>query len=382
MTNKKILIEGGALAQPRTSGIGNTALNIIRTLAQDDTITENFTIHIIVPFNKARYLERYKFDKSIVVRKLWLPGKVSNLLTKLRAMPYMDVFFGKGVYIFPNYKNWPLFHSKSITYVHDMAHIRHPEFIEPKNLKYLNNHLKEWIDRADRIVTVSTYSQKEIEEYFPESIGKVLTVYNGYDTNLFHPNAYNEAVTKKYNLVRNKYFIFLSNLEPRKNITTLLNAFKIHLKNNPDHQLLLVGGMGWKNEDILQAIAEMNSERINVIYPSMFVPDEDLPSLICGSIGLVHPAHYEGFGISPLQALACGKHVVVGNNSSLPEVVAGAGLYVDVNDPEAVSRGMQEIVNSSDQINVEGLKRAEQFHWENVLSPLKIAIRECAEDIY
>jgi glycosyltransferase involved in cell wall biosynthesis len=145
--------------------------------------------------------------------------------------------------------------------------------------------------------------------------------------------------------------------------------------------LLVVGGMGWKNDEILRKIEVMNEQNIVVVRPKTFVPDEDLPALMCGSIALVHPALYEGFGIAPLQAMACGKPVLVGSNSSIPEVVGDAGEYVDVRDPEMLASAMEKILQNKSQVNIKGIARAKQFTWKQTLVPLKSAIRECSEDI-
>lgn len=130
-------------------------------------------------------------------------------------------------------------------------------------------------------------------------------------------------------------------------------------------QLLMVGGMGWKNEAILAQIAEINQAGERIVLPKQYVPDSELPVLLSSAEVLLHPAHYEGFGISPLQAMACGTQVVVANNSSLPEVVGDVGVYVDAASTDSILDGMIVAYSKRFELNKAGIARAGQFSWDS-----------------
>lgn len=378
---KKIFIEAGALAEPRTSGVGNTVLNIVRTLSEQ----KDFELHLIVAANKIHYLDRYHFGNDIKINKIFIPGKIMNLMTKLSIVPYMDVFFGKGVYIYPNFRNWPLLWSKNITYVHDMTFMRMPEFVEEKNLSYLRRGINKWLQRADTVVAVSRHSEAELNYFFPDTQNKSLTVYNGVDLSLFHPQNIKAGnpVLRKYGLQSDRYVIFLSNLEPRKNVLRLLEGFDVYRKESGDYKtkLLIVGGMGWRNEEVIRKIDEYNASEKIVIRPQEFVSDEELPVLINASLGLIHPALYEGFGLSPLQALACGKYVAVADNSSLPEVIGTHGHFMDAYDIKSITYGFHYLVDRGDKVNASGVEWARKFTWNETLMPLIDAVRRLSNDV-
>lgn len=370
---RKIFIEAASLTEPRTSGVGNTALNIVKFLAKEKRITDKFEVHLLVPFNKTHFLARYNLDPAIKIDKVYIPGKIMNLMTRLKVFPYIDVFFGKGIYIFPNYRNWPLLFSKSITYFHDMTFMRHPEFVEERNRSYLEKNITTWSKRASRIITVSKHSKQEFIHFFPQYKDKTSYVYNGYDDSMFYPNDdIDLSILKKYSLKKGNYFFHLSNIEPRKNISTLLRAYEEYQKRTHDYdtKLLLVGGMSWDSGDIQKLIDRINKDNEYVVRPKSFVTDDEIPMLMNGCTALVHAAWYEGFGISPLQAMACGKHVMVPHNSSIPEIVDDSGVYIDESSVESIAKGLEVVKKKSQTLNSTGIKRAEKFLWSKTLQPL------------
>lgn len=363
---KKLFIDADAILSQRPSGVGSVTLELIRALSTDADIVSKYKIILIVPFNRVAAVRLWGFNENVRVRRSLLTGKVVKLLALLHILPPFDLFFGKGIYLFTNFRNWPLLFSKSATYIHDVSFKVHPEYVEKKNLAYLLRNVNKWISRADVVITVSEHAKKEIETYYTDAKGKVVVVPNGITAD-FKPQSADEVdtITRKYDLVPKHYFMFLSNIEPRKNIMGLLDAYEAFVKHrgNENVKLLLVGGMGWNNDEILKRIAEMNMRGKRVIRPEHYVSDSELPALLTGSAALIHPAHYEGFGISPLQAMACGTQIVVANNTSIPEVVGDSGIYVDDSDAKDILRGMKLAYNKKDESNKKGIRRAQDFSW-------------------
>ncbi len=367
MSKRKLYVDADCIITPRPSGIGSMTVQLIRALSEDPDFIEKFHIELITPFNKAHLINQWHFNEHISIRRIPLTGRMVAALVKLRLLPPVDVFLGKGIYLFPNFRNWPLMKSKSITYIHDVSFRVFPEFVETKNYDYLTKNVNIWIERADKIITVSKHAKKEINRFYSGSARKTDVVYNGINTS-FVPISREKVVPfiSEFGLRYNEYFMFLSNLEPRKNVTGLLDAYQLFIaqKSHEHVKLLLVGGMGWKNEQILTRINEINATETHVIVPDLYVPDELLPALLSGAAALVHPAHYEGFGISPLQAMAVGTQLVVSRNSSLPEVVGDGGIYVDDNDSRDIYRAMNIAYNRRQTVNSDGIKRAKSFQWK------------------
>lgn len=368
MAKRRLFIEAGSIAEKNMSGVGHTALSIVKALAGNEKFSSQYMIVLLVPFNKVALVRAHDLPEIVAIRRVFLPGRVMNGLVRFNKLPYMDLFFGKGLYLFPNFKNWPLIWSKSLTYIHDVYFKIKPEHIETKNLDLLEKHTEKFIARTDVVITVSDHAKREIETYFLNAKGKVAVVYNGIDHSLYYPRKKTEQhkVARRYGLVENRYFIFFSNIEPRKNVETLLEAYKLFVDetNERDIALLLVGGMGWANEDILKKMKTLQDEGYAIIKPAAYVPDEDMPALLSGSIALVHPALYEGFGLTPLEAMACGRPVIVGNNSSLPEVMGpNYTKYVDITNENEIKQAMIRYLNDSKEDEY-GIARAAEFSWE------------------
>lgn len=378
MTHTPLFIDADAIITERPSGIGSMTINLIHALSRSKTFRDQFRIVLFAPFNKRHHLERWGFD-NVQISWIPLPGRVIALLVRLRIMPPIDLFLGKGIYLFPNFRNMPLLRSKSITYIHDVSFRVHPDFVEEKNLAFLQKNISHWISRTNKIVTVSNNAKNEITKYYPDTQNKITVVYNGIDDS-FHPlkRYESEAILLEYGIRYKEYFMFLSNIEPRKNIEGLLEAYELFLQDSKNQavKLLLVGGMGWKNERILKKIAAINRESERIILPKKYVPDHELPSLLSGAAALIHPAHYEGFGISPLQAMACGTQLVVANNTSLPEVVKDGGEYVSSRDVHSIHDAMKMVYNKRYQVNVAGINRAKQFTWDSSAKQLTFLLRE------
>lgn len=364
---KKIYIDSDSIITTRPSGIGSMTVQLIRALSQDNEAMARYRIVLLCPFNKTSLLQQWKFNSHVSVWPIPLTGRMISGLLRIGLLPPIDMFAGKGIYVFPNFRNFPLLQSQSLTYIHDISFITYPQFVEKKNLAFLQRNVNRWIKRADRVITVSNHAKTEIVKHYPEALEKIDVIYNGLTAD-FTPleQAATSQLVTRYGLKYKEYFMFLSNLEPRKNVEGLLSAYREFIKEqkHTDVKLLMVGGMGWKNEKMLEIIREINADEEKVILPIHYVPDEELPGLLSGAAALLHPAFYEGFGISPLQAMACGTQVLVGNNTSLPEVVGEAGIYVDADDKKDILKGMQQVYARRYECNIAGIKRAKLFSWQ------------------
>tara|TARA_B100000378_G_scaffold278674_1_gene282835 strand:- start:15301 stop:16452 length:1152 start_codon:yes stop_codon:yes gene_type:complete len=380
MKRRKIFIDGGPLAEEKMSGVGASTLETVRALALKKDILDTHEIHLLIAANKRHLLDRHHLDKTVHITPIYIKARIINGLTKFNILPPMDLLFGRGVYIFPNFKNWPLLFSKSVTYVHDVAFRLYPQYIQKQNLLMLNASIERYLKRTDAIVTVSNSSKNDLLGSFPElSNSKVHVVHNGVDRAEYNLGSResSQGIKDKYNLPE-EYFLFISNLEPRKNVRTLLNAFELFADENASVGLVLVGGMGWNNEDVYARIDTLKRRGLLIIKPNAYVPDEDLPGLIAGSIALVHPAHHEGFGMSPLQAIACGTPVVVSDIPSLREVIGDVGVYLkDINNARELSGLMKQVYNSRITKKDRELlsAQADKYQWKDTITSLVDVIK-------
>lgn len=369
---KKIYVDATPLVDPNVSGIGHVTLEIVRKLA----LLKRYKVILIIPRRTEKMLDRWKLDPSIKARTIPLPTRVINGLTKYNLMPPVDLFLGRGVYLFPNFRNWPVVFSRSLTYIHDVAFVRHPHTVAKRNQQMLERKVPEWIRRTDCVITVSNHAKSEIEHFFPDARGKTHVVYNGIDLKTYvkQDKKSVESMKKKIG-IHGDYLLYLGNIEPRKNLSRLLDGYMALPKSLKEkYSLIIVGGHGWNNEEIIDKIheAQYNGERI--ILPNSYIEDEFLPALYSGASLLVHVAIYEGFGVSPLQSLACETPVVVSNTSSLPEVVGDCGVFCDPNDTKSITKAIEAALTKDSELTKHARSQATKFSWEKSIASLEALI--------
>jgi len=365
MKKTKIYIDALSLAEQKVSGIGHLTLETVRALA----LEEGLHINLVLPLGKRKLVERHRLQ-NVTIMELPIPARGLSLLTKMHLMPPVDLLLGSGVYIFPNYRNWPLLFSKSLTYFHDVSFMLYPETVSPKNLKYLQQNSPIWLKRSDLVLTLSKSSKKDIVKSLDIDPEKVRIIDCGVDHEVFYRRDAKEIEKFKasYGLTCEKYLLYIGNFEPRKNLIRLINAYQMLSEDlREKYSLVLVGSGGWLNEDVFSLIKQLTERGARILQPNKYVEDSDLPALLSGATMLVHPALYEGFGLSPLQSMACGTPVIVANNSSLPEVVGDAGLLVDAYSEKDISVKIRELLLSPEICQMMGLKgvvQAKKYSWQ------------------
>ncbi len=363
----RLYIDASPLAEDKITGIPHFTAELVGALDRHPENGKSFRLILVIAFDKKAKLARWGY-KNLAIRSLPLPMRVLNLLWKYRLLPAMDVLLGAGVYMFPNYKNWPLLRSKSLTYIHDLGYIRYPEFVQPKNLTFLQNGMKTWIGRSTRVLTGSDHAKAEITTLLGVPPVQVTRIYHGVEHEQFYPRSgadINQAKAK-YGIT-DDYIIHVGSFEPRKNLSNLLKAYaELPQAVQSHYRLCLVGAGGWLNQQIFAEIESLQAKGVNIVRPNAYVEDDDLPALISGATLLVHPALYEGFGLPPLQAMACGVPVVVANNSSLPEVVGDAGVLCDAENISDISAKMERVLQDKtyrEKLVPLGIKQASKFDW-------------------
>ena len=372
MAKKKLFIDASPLLDPRLSGIGHTVLSMIRVMSSSSYF-KDYDLCLIVPYLKRKRLDQYRLT-NVRIKSVLLPARVWNVWPRFLFMPPIDLFFGRGVYLFMNYKRWPLVFSKSVTYVYDANFAIYPEYVEARNLRMLQSNLRRWMSQSSRIVTISAASKKELVEHANAPADKISVIYCGVDTDFMRPasSADIKEVKSRY-AIEGEYLMFLSNIEPRKNIENLLKALRLL----PDeykkrYSLVLIGGMAWSNDAIMAEIDKTRAEGWRIIKPTSYVPDADLPALLSGAKLLIHPAFHEGFGISPLQAMACGTPVAVSDLPVMHETIGENGTFFNPHSPQAISealRGIMTHTQTEDEAS-KGRERAAEFSWNRAVQRL------------
>ncbi len=255
--------------------------------------------------------------------------------------------------------------SKVIT-VHDLAFIRYPYLLTKEAARYYAQ-----VDRAahhaDSVIAVSRSTKNDLVKLLGIPESKISVIYEA-AAPYYRPIDREEAyrwLQKRYRLPQD-FILFVSTIEPRKNLLTLLHAYhRFREKYHGRQALVLAGAPGWHYEEIYQEVAKLNIGS-HCLFLNR-VSNEELLRLYNAALMLVHPAFYEGFGLTPLEAMACGAPAIVSNASSLPEVVGDAALLVSPTDEEGWTVNINHLANDEElrhDLREKGLKRAKLFSWQ------------------
>ena len=267
----------------------------------------------------------------------------------------------------PHYVLPPLVRCRSVVTIHDCIHLMFPQYL-PGKLAYVYARGSMWsaAHKADRILTVSEASKRDILRFFNVPPDKVSVIYNAIDERFLSP-----ANAERMELVRQRYqldhpfILYVGNIKPHKNIERLIDAFgRARSQCQDDLKLIIIGDEISKYPALRQSVHKHKLDK-HVRFLG-FQPMETLAAFYRLARAFVFPSLYEGFGLPPLEAMACGSPVVTSNVSSLPEVAGGAALLVDPYDADAIANGIVQAV-TDDALRADlikrGLERARSFSW-------------------
>jgi len=271
----------------------------------------------------------------------------------------LDLYHGMDFLLPPLRRGTP-----SVVSIHDLSFELFPAETMPGMRDFLGKAVPRSVRRADHVIADSEATRRDLIDLYKVDPARVTTVPLGVDER-FTPDGTageGERMRARYGLGDSPFLLTVSTLQPRKNHLRLVQAFAE--ADLPGLCLVIAGGQGWAYE---QVHAEVNRLRLGgrVIFPG-FVADADLPALYRTAAGLVYPSLYEGFGLPPLEAMACGTPVLASNAASLPEVVGDAALVVDPLDVHAIAAGLGRLAGDEAvraALREKGTARARLFTW-------------------
>jgi glycosyltransferase involved in cell wall biosynthesis len=262
----------------------------------------------------------------------------------------------------------PLEHLQSkhlITTIHDFSFQHYPECLPKENKEYLQKHFWKNIQKSDRIITGSYYIKNEIIDLLKYDPERIKVIYHGVDHDNF--KIYDQLILREFKTAQNlpeKFILFVGSIEPRKNLKNVLmgyNALPDTFKK--ECKFVLAGFSGWKNAEIMDIIRR---EGKNIVYLG-YLSNLELAYLYNLASAFIYASLYEGFGIPPLEAMACGTPVIVSRSSSLPEICGDAAYYVDPLRVESISEGMYKVFDDSafrEGLARRGVNHAKSFSWD------------------
>jgi glycosyltransferase involved in cell wall biosynthesis len=357
-----IAVDLRSLQSGQVSGVENYTLNLLENLLPMDRVNRYTLFYNAWGNSKGADLHFVNSE----IKRTSIPNKILNLRLKL-GLTNMEQLIGNFDCLFlPNLNQYRIHpFKKMVLTVHDLSPVVTPEFYDLKRRvwhKFLD--YRKAFHQAHLIFAVSEHTKMDLMRLFDVPERKIKVVYPGLDHSAFHTQislAKKREVRNEYNLP-GEYLLFLSTVEPRKNLNNLVKAFEI--TNHPVH-LVVVGKPGWKHGGIFKALQQ--SKKTKKIHYIGYIKESHKAAVISLARAVVYPSFYEGFGFVPLEAAACGVPVIASQVTSLPEVVKDAGLLVDPYKPEDIARAIEQILmneNLSTQLVQKALERVKEFTWE------------------
>jgi|LQYC01.1.fsa_nt_gi glycosyltransferase involved in cell wall biosynthesis len=359
----KITISG--YVGKKKTGVGRTLENILLNmpLAKEDEIhlycNHDFQDFNFDKFRKQIIVHRYKISKN---------SSVLNLIWHQAVYPFKVLFTDADVSYIPNVTLLLLKFRPTVVVIHDLIEFNVPGKFSQLRMLYRKFALPITANRADKIITVSENSKRDITKYCKAKSSKVHVIYNGV-SNEFTPLADGLVirVKEKYKLP-DKYVLFVGTIDHHgKNCMGLIEAcVKLWQEQKIEHNVLLVGRKGFGFEKILDRINKLKVEKKVILLD--FVDDQDLPCIYNGAGLLANLSLYEGFGLPVIEAMACGCPVIASNTSSLPEVAGNAAVLIDPNDIDAIANAIADVLSNPDkrkEMIQEGLKQSAKFSWRD-----------------
>jgi glycosyltransferase involved in cell wall biosynthesis len=339
------------------AGIGQYILHLVDGLARIDR--ENEYVLLQSRKDDTTILEQPNFRRI----SLWTP---SHHRLERYSMNVELMRLGLDVLHSPDFIPPHRPSCKSVITVHDLAFLLYPHFLTKESARYYG-HIDQAVRWTDHIISVSESTKRDTMQHLGVPEDKITVVYEAANP-IFRQIDREEArahVRDRHG-VDGPFVLFVSTIEPRKNVPTLLRAiWQLHECYKEDVRLVLAGGKGWLFEDAFALVDELKLDgRVHFLGR---VSSEDLLHLYNAAEMLAHPAFYEGFGLPPLEAMACGLPVIVSNVASLPEVVGDAGLLIDPHDVDELTVGMWRVLNDGElreDLHAKGLRQADRFSWD------------------
>lgn len=371
----KILFDAGPLVNGNLSGVGKYTQGIISELARNypdnlELVGHYFDFRHGKDTTALPHANNIRYTKTVV-----LPGKVFNMLRRLGFwIPFELLTKERGdFHLFPGFVGWPsIFNTPSAPVIHDITYLEFPQYVSPIARNDLQKLVRPTIKRAAFVITVSESSKAGIiKEY--GNLDKPILVEHIPPIGLLSISELEAGDAIKELGINGSFILFLGNIEPRKNLVGLLNAYSL-LPDDTKNQygLVLAGGSGWKDEEILEKIRSLRDSG-SKIYQTGYVSDEQRSALYMKATVFVLPSHYEGFGMPLLEAMTYQTPMLVSDIAALKEVAQDSALYCEPNSPEDIANKLQQLLSDSllqKQLVSKGNERLKAFSWEKVTEEL------------
>jgi glycosyltransferase involved in cell wall biosynthesis len=370
----RIAIDAHAVGA-KLGGNESYAINLIEALAQIDS-ANTYTIYVTTGEARDRFHQRWpNFKVRSTLPHTPLIRIPLTLSAELRKHP-VDVLHVQ--FTAPPFCPCPV-----VVSIHDLSFEHLPQTFNRRSRTQLRLTVRHSARRAARILSLSEHTRRDIIETYGIEGERIEAIPLAAPKH-FAPvedNRELQRVRHTYG-IDGDYILSVGSIQPRKNLARLVKAYaSLRGEYSADKlpKLVLAGKCAWLYDETLRALEEFGVKQAVVL--TGYVPEADLPALYTGALCFVYPSYFEGFGLPPLEAMKCGAPVIVGNKTSLPEVVGDAALAVDPFDIDAIAKAIKLLMNDSElraELSVKGQKRAATFDWRETARRTLMVYEEAA----
>jgi len=347
---KKILFDAGPLMSRNVSGVGRYLELMISALKLN--YGENISLTgYYFRFAKRKSSSKEFYNGNKLLRIRFLPGKLLAAVRLARIRPPVEIvtrFKNYDSVLFTNFVDLPVLSSKSmkkILFIYDLCFLDCPEYVQGKNLKYLKSYAEPSIRRADAIVTISNYTKSRIIKFFPE-LNTQIIVTPIPPTMVEQKKRPLSSRLKEMGVERKKYILFVGTVEPRKNLKVLLDSLsRLDEPIRSELKIVIAGGKGWKDSEILKTVATMNETEPKVIMCG-YVTDAEKNELYTNASCFVLPSHYEGFGMPVLEAMLFQLPIILSDIEVFHEVAGKSVIYFNKNSSEDLANKITTLLTN------------------------------------
>lgn len=378
---RRLVIDGKPLVDDHFSGIGHYTMSLVQALDEVLADHPDRDVRLAVPLGRMGRLESTRLER---IRPLRVPMTYLGLRRRVEngGLPRMDRLLGRATYFFPNYVRWPLADSPSITAVHDLSFDKLADSVDGPNAVFLRREVANSVARSDLITALTVTMADEIAEHYSVDRSRIRVVGCAADLTHFYRRSSEEIERAKAGHgIYGDYVLSVGNIEPRKNQVRLLDAFCDLPREITDRTMLvLVGAGAWNEDEIRRRVDAALDDGYLVKLLLGCVADADLPALYSGALASAYVSVYEGFGMPPLESMACRTPVLASDRSVMPEVVGDAAVLADPHDHRSLVAGLERVITLSETdraaIEARGLANVARFRWDDAARALLAAADE------
>lgn len=376
----KVIFDAGPLVNGQKAGVGYYTYQLIEALATNYPDEIELTGHYF-NFLGRRNPRLLNLPNISYKTSVLLPGKVLSALRRFGLqLPFELLIKSKGdIALFPNYVSLPtLLPIKKVIVIHDLCFEDFPQYLQAPNQSFLKRFVPHSVAKAAFVVTISESTKKAIQKHYHISSDSILI------TPIPPAEPQKKRVEQPKNLnLPSKYILFMSTLEPRKNYINLVRAYPLLPERlRKEYGLVLAGGYGWQTENSAKEIKQLQDSGNKIIITG-YVSEEARTYLYQNASLLAMPSHYEGFGMPILEAMSYGVPAAVSNIAVFHEVAGNAAVYFDKDDPAAIAKCIEKILeskNAQSELIKNGRAQLKKYDWDKVAANVMARFRELVDE--